>query len=105
MTEPTTRVMANQSTAGSTFQRALARSIIYPVLLLILLIVIFILQLSNISRNSQQVEHTNRVIEQASVVLKQLVDMETGLRGYLLNNDSRFLEPYQQAQTSFDSSF
>jgi PAS domain S-box-containing protein len=31
--------------------------------------------------------------------------METGLRGYLLTGDSRFLEPYQEAQSVFDTSY
>jgi PAS domain S-box-containing protein len=37
--------------------------------------------------------------------LKLLVDMETGLRGYLLTNDNQFLDPYTQAQQVFDKEY
>jgi PAS domain S-box-containing protein len=105
MIEPTLKISTAPPSASQNFRRVLARAIVYPVLLLILLIGIFLWQFNSVLRNSQRVEHSNIVIGQAAVVLKQLVDMETGLRGFLLTSDTRFLEPYQQAQTIFDSRF
>src|SRR4051812_31294972 len=104
MTEPTTKVTVNNPSASMAFRRILTRSIIYPVVLLVILIMIFLWQLSSVVRTNQRVEHNNIVIGQVSVILKLLADMESGLRGYLLTNDSEFLQPYQQAQTTFDAS-
>lgn len=43
------------------------------------------------------IEHTHSVITQANSLIKSVVDMETGLRGFLLTGDEVFLEPYQEA--------
>ncbi|GEM_PF-1345692 len=87
------------------FRRTLTRAIIYPVLLLMLLIAVFLWQLSSVLDTNKWVQHSNEVITQATIVLSLLVDMESGLRGYLVTNDPVFLEPYQQAQTTLDPNF
>ncbi len=105
MTIPTVEVSANQSTGSVIFRRSIVRALVYPVLLLILLIVIFIWQLGSVLKTTERVEHSNVTITHASNVLKLLVDMETGLRGYLLNGDTLYLEPYQKVQEIFDDEF
>ncbi|MDM8516780.1 CHASE3 domain-containing protein [Desulfobacterales bacterium HSG16] len=40
------------------------------------------------------VEHTHNVIAEAELVLTQAVNMETGMRGFLLAGEDEFLEPY-----------
>ena len=105
MTLPTADVLAQQPAESVSFRSSIARALIYPLVLLILLIAIFIWQLGSVLRTTERVEHSNRVIAQESTVLKLLVDMETGLRGYLLNGDTLYLEPYQQAQEIFDTEF
>ncbi len=48
------------------------------------------------------VDHTDRVIAQANTVNRLVVDMETGVRGYLVSaSDPAFLEPYHRALGSF----
>src|SRR5437762_13243913 len=44
---------------------------------------------------------------QASIsgVLKNLTDMETGQRGYLLTNDQSYLQPYTAAKNRMESDF
>ncbi len=41
------------------------------------------------------VEHTYRLRQDLSDVLQDLVDAETGMRGFLLTNDQQFLSPYR----------
>jgi len=53
----------------------------------------------------QQVSHTNQVTAQAHQVEKLLVDMETGVRGYLITGNQSFLEPYSQGLLSIDNAF
>lgn len=48
------------------------------------------------------VNHTHGVIEEAQKILGAAVDMETGMRGYLLAGDEAFLEPYVSGQQVFE---
>lgn len=82
------------------FRRTLARAIILPVALLIVLALIFLWQLSSLLDAAQWVDHTDRVIAQVHTVQGLLIDQETGLRGYMITGEQDFLEPYRQAQTS-----
>ena len=47
------------------------------------------------------VEHTYQVILQARAVLAAAVDMETGMRGYLLAGKEGFLDPYKNGDKMF----
>ena len=42
------------------------------------------------------VTHSYKVIETASAILGAAVDMETGMRGYLLAGEEQFLAPYSE---------
>jgi methyl-accepting chemotaxis protein len=53
------------------------------------------------SDNERWVSHTYKVIGQASAILSAAVDMETGMRGYLLAGREGFLDPYKGGQTKF----
>ncbi len=48
------------------------------------------------------VEHTHKVIATANKLLASAVDMETGMRGYLLAGKENFLEPYNSGQKEFE---
>lgn len=47
------------------------------------------------------VEHTYRVVAKANAILASAVDMETGMRGFLLSGDEAFLEPYDAGSAGF----
>ncbi len=47
------------------------------------------------------VEHTNAVIAQAGNIFAAAVDMETGMRGYLLAGRTEFLDPYKAGEARF----
>ena len=46
---------------------------------------------------TEWVTHTQEVLQRLNGLLIQLVDAETGQRGFLLTGDERFLEPYNAA--------
>jgi methyl-accepting chemotaxis protein len=50
-------------------------------------------------------KHTYEVIVSVDAALKGLVDMETGLRGFALTGDEKFLEPFHAGKTAFSRSF
>ena len=47
--------------------------------------------------------HTFEVMVEIRAVMKSLIDMETGLRGFALTGEERFLEPTQSGKVAFDS--
>lgn len=49
----------------------------------------------------QWVIHTNAVISTAKDILASAVDMETGMRGFLVAGTENFLEPYNAGQVTF----
>ncbi|WP_213880386.1 response regulator [Pseudomonas sp. dw_358] len=44
------------------------------------------------------VEHTDRVINNANDAVKLSIDMETGMRGYLLTGNNSYLDPFELAK-------
>ncbi len=49
------------------------------------------------------VQHDLKLADHAEQLLRLMADLETGKRGYLLTNNSSFLEPYDQANKELDS--
>lgn len=97
----------------SSFKRRLTLALALPLILMSILAASLIGQVSHLTSAIRWVNHTERVIAQANYTEKLIVDMETGLRGYLLTGNTEFLEPYQQGnlalapgdRTSFASAF
>ena len=59
-------------------------------------------QLDIMSKNEEWVIHTYKVMAQANEILSAAVDMETGMRGYLLAGKEGFLDPYKGGREKFD---
>jgi len=73
-----------------------------------LLLMTFVATLLYVSSNRQNetakwVEHTHQVISQGNNLLRLLVDMETGERGYLITGNEVFLEPFNEAKKVWSS--
>ncbi|NRA89126.1 MAG: CHASE3 domain-containing protein, partial [Rhizobiales bacterium] len=54
-----------------------------------------------LKQTDEWVEHTHHVISNISQLLANAVDMETGMRGYLLSGTKSFLEPYNNGNAAF----
>ena len=57
--------------------------------------------LQTMSQDEAWVTHTYQVIETANAILEAAVDMETGMRGYLLAGEEKFLAPYTEGSRIF----
>ncbi|HEY8207102.1 MAG TPA: CHASE3 domain-containing protein, partial [Myxococcaceae bacterium] len=57
--------------------------------------------LSSLSRAISLVQHSGEVQLVLSQLLSSLVDAETGQRGYLVDGERRFLEPYERALSTW----
>jgi PAS domain S-box-containing protein len=64
-------------------------------LVTMLIFVALVLSLKNRNKEFQyQTLHSEQVIAQTQLLLRILIDAETGMRGYVITADKRFLEPY-----------
>ncbi|WP_322362345.1 response regulator [Pseudomonas sp. Teo4] len=86
------------------FRKLLARNIGLPLGVGLLGAVAFVAVINYLLSAMQWVEHTDRVIGNANETLKLSVDMETGMRGYLIAGEERFLDPYEVAKPRIFSS-
>jgi len=69
-----------------------------PLVLLILLGVIAIYNINSITTTAGWVDHTRKVLARAASIIGSAVDMETGMRGYLLAGKEGFLDPYNNGE-------
>ncbi|MTV38939.1 response regulator [Duganella radicis] len=76
------------------FRRILARNVTLPLAAGVVSAGVFVVLLAYLVTTMNWVEHSERVIGNANQIGKEMVDMETGLRGYLLAGDEAFLQPY-----------
>ncbi|MEX0301974.1 MAG: CHASE3 domain-containing protein [Leisingera sp.] len=71
-----------------------------PLVLVVGVGVLAVVNLGRMAERSKWVEHTQFVLGEAEAIVASAVDMETGLRGYLLAGQEQFLEPYSGGEAS-----
>ncbi|WP_333835314.1 CHASE3 domain-containing protein, partial [Rubrimonas sp.] len=72
-----------------------------PTLLLLLFIAgVALFQVSRLANTSKWVDHTNVVLREADQIIGDALNMETGLRGYLLAGRDEFLDPYRDGEVA-----
>src|SRR5690606_37560378 len=81
----------------SGFRRILSRNVALPLALGLGSALAFVALIAYLLGTIGEVERTDRVLARASAVKKLDLDMESGVRGYLLNGDERYLEPFDAA--------
>ncbi|HDS1735888.1 response regulator [Pseudomonas sp. BP8] len=86
------------------FRKLLSRNIGLPLGVGLLGAVAFVAVINYLLSAMQWVEHTDRVIGNANETVKLSIDMETGMRGFLITGDERFLDPYEVAKPRIFSS-
>ena len=68
------------------------------VLVMLVLLAITYRNLMGYVRQNQEILHSHVVLRDLEEVLSIVKDAETGTRGYMLSNDSAYLEPYKSAK-------
>jgi PAS domain S-box-containing protein len=81
------------------FQRLLRRTVALPVILLVLLAVTLAAEIVLLSASLHWVDHSDQVISTARQLQRQIVEMDTDLRGYYLTGDQAFLDSYSEAKS------
>ena len=80
------------------FKRLLRRTVLIPVVLLMLLAVTLLGEILTLTASLKWVDRAEQVISNSRALMRYMVDMETGVRGYHLTGDKSFLEPYEAAK-------
>ncbi len=78
--------------------KRIIQGILIPLLLILFIGFISLFVIQRLISSNNWVIHTERVIKSATNIQKQLLDMETGARGYLITGHDEFLQPYEEAQ-------
>lgn len=80
------------------FRKLLSRNVALPLGVGVLSAVFFVVLITYLLSVIQWVEHTDRVINNLNESSKLTVDLETGMRGFLITGDEHFLDPYEVAK-------
>jgi len=80
-----------------TFRRILARNVALPLILAAISAVVFVGIILYLVRANAVIERTDRVLTSAYALQKLDLDMESGLRGFLITGEAQFLEPFRAA--------
>ncbi|GIC82674.1 CHASE3 domain-containing protein, partial [Moritella sp. F3] len=75
--------------------------LILSLMLAVTLVVLF--SVKSLVSNFGWVDHTHKVLAKASNIEAAAVDMETGMRGYLLAGKADFLAPYKNGEQTFNT--
>jgi len=91
-------MIASSSVDEQSFRKLLSRNIALPLGVGVLSAVVFVSLISYLLSAIQWVQHSDRVINGINQAAKLTVDLETGMRGFLITGDEHFLDPYEVAK-------
>ncbi|MDH5394507.1 MAG: CHASE3 domain-containing protein [Gammaproteobacteria bacterium] len=74
-----------------------------PIAAIIVIALVVFGNLQSLLTANKWVNHTHKVIAEGKAILGSMVDMETGMRGYLVAGREEFLEPYLAGQQTFET--
>jgi signal transduction histidine kinase/DNA-binding response OmpR family regulator/CHASE3 domain sensor protein len=89
--------LSKESAENADLSRRLMVAVVMPVVLLVATGSVLGLQLLRMSSDAHWLDHSDQVLATTSDLLKQIIDQETGIRGFLITDDRVFLEPFDRA--------
>ncbi|KQO80254.1 methyl-accepting chemotaxis protein [Rhizobium sp. Leaf262] len=69
-----------------------------PVVLAIAIGAIALTSIASMVQSNGWVDHTNQVLQKTDAITASAVDMETGMRGFIITGKQDFLQPYRQGE-------
>ena len=87
------------------YNRMLLRLLGLPIVALALVAILLAYGFQRVEQSARAMDHSDQAIAQADLVLKLIIDEETGLRGFLLTHDRVFLQPLDTANQTLDKQF
>ena len=98
MTVTGLKMNAPASIDERSFRKLLSRNVGLPLAVGVLSAALFVVMVSYLLSVIRWVEHSDRVISNANDAVRLTVDLETGMRGFLITGDEHFLDPYAVAK-------
>lgn len=86
---------------STNLRNVVTRTLSVPVLLLLAIAISLSVWILHLLRAETWVRHTHEVLSEIHESERLLIDQETGLRGYMLSADGRFLDPYNSGRAQF----
>src|ERR1700677_855877 len=83
----------------ASFNRIVRRTFLLPMGVMVVGSVLLAWLVSHLLGLTNWVDHTDRVIAEARTCEKLAVEMETGLRGYLITGDPSLMQPFHEAES------
>jgi PAS domain S-box-containing protein len=80
------------------FRKALRRTVLIPVVSLLLLTATLVVEILGLTTSFGWVDHTDQVITNSRQLMRYMLDMESGLRGFFLTGDQSLLDAYKTAK-------
>ncbi|MEM7296261.1 MAG: CHASE3 domain-containing protein, partial [Pseudomonadota bacterium] len=74
-----------------------------PLLLAVAIGFVALQSINQMQATQKWVDHTQNVLRRASSIVTEAVNMETGMRGYLLAGRAEFLEPLEAGSVQFEA--
>jgi PAS domain S-box-containing protein len=87
------------------FARALKSAILLPAGVILLTAIVLLLFICWLLQAIKLSEHSYQVLARTRTCEINMINMETGVRGYLLNGETLFLDPYKQGLAEIDDDF
>ncbi len=87
----------------SRFRRALVVAVVLPFLMVALFSAALLWAVRQVVAADHDVQHAGQIVTQSYQTLALILDMETGVRGYLATGNREFLEPYQRSGPKADT--
>ena len=78
----------------SKLKSLLRRVIVVPIVATAALAGLLLWETFDLNKSLQRVDHTDRVLDQSGHLLMSLVDMESGMRGYIATSDETLLHQF-----------
>lgn len=90
---------------SSSFDRTLRQILIVPVIIVLLGAGTLYWQMYRANLTVAQVQHADESFSESLQLERLIIDEETGLRGFQITGDQRFLEPYTAAERQLPAEF
>ncbi|MFA5971373.1 MAG: PAS domain S-box protein [Lentimicrobiaceae bacterium] len=75
----------------------------FAAIILVSVVVSFYYNTQKVKANSELVVHTQEALRKSNTVLLDILNIETGLRGFLLSGDKVYLQPYYEGSKRINS--
>jgi methyl-accepting chemotaxis protein len=89
-----------RSFTGLRTQRKVLIGVCAPLSLLVVLAIVSWYSIDSLLKTVERVDQTHAALESSAAIVSSAVDMETGMRGYLLAGKPSFLAPYRTGEES-----